>query len=257
MLPEQLKWLIGGGAGGATLIFLGKAAIALFKYIRDLKDDKSKSSSSNNININVDHADHTGQLPISADARYQQTLYLLLQQAKIMKAIHYLKSNILGEQMDTFKKTMKPIRLRYTEIICDLLEEAGIENIYFGTYFTNAENFIELCGKYVESTFRQMCKENHFSKKSSAEFRDLVDTNVIIIDGLVNEMMMKRYPQKQLLKNGDRFDDIRDEMKESMEDCFKKCRDIAIEKESRVQEMVTEFQDEIFRVTGNKYVLDM
>jgi len=242
----------------------------LFKYIlpslKSIKDiffskpaPSDKHKGANNININLDQTQNSGiqtQQPQS-EVENQTTRILLLQQAKILMAVNTLSSDILREQMECFKKMVRPIKVGYTEIICELLNEAGIENIHFGTYFTNSENFIEICGYHIEATFRGMCKLNHFAEKSNSAFRDIIDTNIFIIDGLLNELLMKRYPQRQLLKDMRKFDTLRADLREALKECFEYSRDIAIDRSDKVKKAVKEYEEQVFLLTGQRYSLDL
>jgi hypothetical protein len=165
--------------------------------------------------------------------------------------------DILREQMDFFVKQMRSIKIKYTALVCDMLNDAGIEDIDFSTYFTNSENFIEVCGHHVESLYRQMCKENHFSEQSPNEYRNLIDRNIYVIDGVLDELLRKRYPQRQLLKSFNAFEALRTELRSTLKCCFEQARDVAIEKEEKVFEAKEQFEEQITKLTGLKYSLDL
>jgi hypothetical protein len=189
--------------------------------------------------------------------KYQSGQYTLIQQAKNLKALHDIKLDILREQMDFFVKQMRSIKIKYTALVCDMLNDAGIEDIDFSTYFTNSENFIEVCGHHVESLYRQMCKENHFSEQSPNEYRNLIDRNIYVIDGVLDELLRKRYPQRQLLKSFNAFEALRTELSSTLKCCFEQARDVAIEKEEKVFEAKEQFEEQITKLTGLKYSLDL
>ena len=192
----------------------------------------------------------------SDDSKY--FLYFLLEQNKILKALHDVKSDILKEQMDFFDKQLKAIKINYVTLICDMLNTAGIEKSNFSTYFSNSENFIDLCGYYIKSSYRQMCKDNHFSEHSPIEYRALIDKNIFLIDGIIDELLRKRYPQRQFIKDFDsKYQYLRSSLHDMLKACFEQARDVAIEKETIVYEAKENFEAEVSKATGMKYSLDL
>lgn len=234
------------------IVFFFKTFKSLYRSIREFfGKDKAPIPSQNTVNVNLDNKELLYQ------NEYQRILYLLLQQAKILRALNDIKTNILREQMDFFNKRMRTLKIRYTTIICEMLNEAGIGDVNFGTYFTNSENFIEVCGHYIESLYRQMCKENHFSEQSPQEFRESVVRNIYVIDGVLDEFLRKRYPQRQLLKSGDKFDLLRIELTDHLKSCFEQARSVAIDRETKVYKAKEQFEDQITKLAGIKYSLDL
>lgn len=234
------------------IVFFYKTFKSLYGSIKEFfGKGKKPIPSQNTVNVNFDNKELLYQ------TEYQRILYLLLQQAKILRALNDIKINILREQMDFFNKRMRTLKIKYTTIICEILNEAGIEDINFGTYFTNSENFIEVCGYHIESLYRQMCKENHFSDQTPQEFRELVNRNIYVIDGVLDELLRKRYPQRQLVKSFDKFNLLRVELTDHLKSCFEQARDIAIDKETKVAEAKEQFEDQITKLTGIKYSLDL
>lgn len=234
------------------LFFTIKTIKTIYNSFSDLFKEKKKlkTDDKNNININVG-----GEVSENVFSKIdpQLILFLLLQQAKILNALNDLGREILAEQMDYFSRQMRSINIRYTSTICEILSEAGIDDVHFGTYFTNAENFIEVCGYHVTSLFRQMCKENHFSEKTPQEFRELVDKNIYVIDGVLDELLRKRYPQRQIIKSMHKFDKIRSDLRSALRLCFDYARDVAVARETKVKQEQKDFEDEIFKLTGRKY----
>jgi hypothetical protein len=234
------------------IVFFFKTFKSFYNSIKEFfGKDKAPTPSQNTINVNLDKPELLYQ------NEYQRILYLLLQQAKILRALHDIKIDTLKEQMDFFAKQMRSIKIRYTALVCDMLNDAGIDDIHFGTYFTNSENFIEVCGHHIESLYRQMCKENHFSDQSSQEFRELIQRNIYVIDGVLDELLRKRYPQRQIIKSFDKFNLLRAELKDHLQSCFEQARDVAIEKETTVFEAKKQFEEQITNLTGLKYSLDL
>lgn len=235
-----------------VIVFFFKTFKSLYNGIREFfGKGKKPIPSQNTVNVNLDNKELLYQ------NEYQRILYLLLQQAKILRALNDIKIDTLKEQMNFFAKQMRSIKIRYTALVCDMLNEAGIDDIHFGTYFTNSENFIEVCGHHIESLYRQMCKENHFSEKNPQEFRELIERNIYVIDGVLDELLRKRYPQRQLIKSFDKFEDLRVELRSILRCCFEQARDIAIEKEIKVFGAKERFEKEITDLTGLKYSLDL
>lgn len=244
---------------GNYLAYLALILVVFFKTFKSLynsikeffRKPSANKSSQNTINVNIDNKE------VLYQNEYQRILYLLLQQAKILRALHDVKGDILREQMDFFAKQMRSIKIKYTSLICEMLNEVGLEDTHFGTYFTNSENFVEVCGHHVESLYRQMCKENHFSDKTPQEFRELTERNIYVIDGVLDELLRKRYPQRQLLKSFERFEQLRVELRSTLRFCFEQARDVAIDKETKVFEAKKQFEDQITKLTGLKYSLDL
>jgi len=244
---------------GNYIAYVALVIVVFFKTFKSLYSSikeffgsgKKQVPNQNTVNVNFDNKELLYQ------NEYQRILYLLLQQAKILRALHDIRVDILREQMDFFAKQMRSIKIKYTALVCDTLNDAGIEDINFGTYFTNSENFIEVCGYHIESLYRQMCKENHFSEQSPNEYRNLIDRNIYVIDGVLDELLRKRYPQRQLLKSFERFEQLRVELRSTLRFCFEQARDVAIDKETKVFEAKKQFEDQITKLTGLKYSLDL
>lgn len=234
------------------ILFFFKTFQSGYKSIKEFFGKENKAvPNQNTVNINFDDKDLLYQ------NEYQRILYLLLQQAKILRALNELKTDILKEQMDFFNKRMRTLKIKYTTLICEMLNDVGIDDVNFGTYFTNSENFIEVCGYHIESLYRQMCKENHFSEQSPQEFRDLINRNIYVIEGVLDELLRKRYPQRQIIKSFDKFNSLRVELKDHLQSCFEQARDVAIEKEIIVFEAKKQFEEQITNLTGIKYSLDL
>lgn len=254
MIDEKFLEKIGqySAYGAIIILFFYKTFSVFYKSIKEFfgKDKTKESSTNTNVNINLDNN-------LQSQNEYQRILYLLLQQAKILKALHEIKGDILREQMEFFSKQMRSIRIKYTALICEMLSDAGIDDIHFGTYFTNSENFMEVCGHHIESLYRQMCKENHFSEQNQQEFRGLVERNVYVIDGVLDELLRKRYPQRQVLKSFEKFEVLRVELRDTLRCCFEQARNVAMDKEERVYESKERFEEQITKLTGIKYSLDL
>jgi len=210
--------------------------------------DSSSNSPSHPIGQHIDHIEDDPKQPY-------HIIILLLKQALLSEQVNTHKSRVLHEQMAFFRKSMRPIKIRYTEIVCEILNEAGIDSICFSTYFTNSENFIDVCGIHIEATYRQMCKINHFTTKSNSEFKNTVDTNIIIIDGILNELLMKRYPQRQLLKDISKFDKLRVQLQTTLRESFEFGKQIAKEKETELLQAKKEFEEIVFTITKEEYII--
>lgn len=237
--------------------FLSFGGIKLFKFILPfIKNFFTKSpKQTNQVTVNV------GKQPtlIFAGEKedYRSFLYFLLEQGKILRAMHDMRSDILKEQMDYFNKFIQNIKNSITEIMIELLKEAGLEDFHYVTYFSNFENFIEVCEGKVQLIFRKMCKDNHFSEYSQFEYRELIDKNVRIIEGNLNELLRKRYPQKEFIKNFDRIYESQKTLYIGLKDCFEYARDIAIERETKVKNAKESFEIQVSEIIGMKYSLEI
>jgi hypothetical protein len=241
------------------LVTFFKVFISCYTYIKDFfLKNKNQLDDKSNINISVNTNQPSQSLlqrELREDDRY--FLYFLLEQNKIISAIHNMKVDILREQMEYYTKHSKNIKMFAIEIIIKLLEEAGISDTSFGTYFSNFENFIEVCENRCETLFRQMCKDNHFSSKSNQEFKELVIKNTVIFEGTVNDLLRRRYPQKEYIKNFDRMYLLCDKLRDAIKDSFEYAKDIAEEKEFKVSNAKIHFENQISELIGIKYNLDI
>jgi len=258
-MDKDLLQTIGQSAGEyiayvlVISFFAVKTITTIYTSFKDLFAEKKKAKEKSKSDININFGD-----PTSSASRIdpQLILFLLLQQAKILNALNDLSREVLSEQMDYFNRQMRSIKIKYTATICEILSGAGIDDSHYGTYFTNAENFIEVCGYHLTSLFRQMCKENHFSEKSPQEFRELVEKNIYIIDGVLDELLRKRYPQRQIIKSFEKFDYLRIEVRNMLKICFDYGRDISVIREEKVYAEKKDFEKEIHKLTGRKYTVD-
>jgi hypothetical protein len=259
-------------ATGECLAYIIIILISFFKvfktsytYLSDIfgwgekknKEEEEDDENKNQINVNVNSGYAYSTIPKAIQDDYKSFLYFLLEQNKILKAIHDVKSDILKEQMDYYMKHSKNIKMFAIENMIKLLEEAGITDTYFGTYFSNFENFIEVCESRCEGLYRQMCKENHFTSKSQQEFKDLVDKNITFLEGTINDLLRRRYPQKDYIKNFDKVYSLCERIRENLKDCFEFARDIAKEKETKVNTAKEGFEKQISEIIGMKYSLDI
>lgn len=188
---------------------------------------------------------------------YRYFLYFLLEQGKINKAMHDLKSDVLKEQMEYFFKHVQNMKLVYNSIIIDLLKDAGIDDIHFGTYFSNFENFMEVCESKITTLYRRMCKDNHFIEYSQQEYKDLVDRNINILEGSLSELLRKRYPQREFIKNFQKIYETRILMLNGFKDCFEQARDIALEKSQKVLLAKCNFEKRVSEIIGEPFSLEI
>ena len=184
-------------------------------------------------------------------------LFYFLEQSKILYALHNLKSEILNEQMDYAKKHSRKIKQELTNIVIDLLKEAGIEDYDYTTYFSNFENFIDYAEREILDQFEEMCKKNHFSEKSMSEYNELVDTNTSLIEESIKDLMRRRYPQRKYIKNFNRVYGVQKDIKESLMDCFEYARKVAIQKEGKVNTAKLCFEIQVSEIIGMKYSLEI
>lgn len=218
--------------------------------------DKKKEAKSAGVVVNVGIGDAAKMLaPEFIDAKDKFFLYFLLEQSKIQQAMHDMKSNILKEQMDYYNRHITKFKISLTNVMIDLLREAGINDDSYTTYFSNFENFVDIVECKVQNMFRNMCKENHFSEYTPSEFKTLIERNSAILSGTVAELLRKRYPQKAYIKNFDRVYKLHHELTDSFADCFMYAREVAIDEEKIIKEARDCFEQQIHEIIGIKYSL--
>jgi len=243
-------------------IVLGFAAfLNIFKYfyswIKEFfnKKKEDKKNKDSEVNINILNSPIDTSFKLSNDD-YRCFLYFLLEQSKLLKSINELNSIILKEQMDYLHKHIQSIKIIVTDIMMTLLKDAGISDIHYGTYFTNFENFMEICETNVQVSFRQMCRNTHFLKYSISEYKDIVDTNILLIEGSLRELLRKRYPQKDNIKNFNKIYQTQSRIHTELKDCFDYARDVSIAFEAKLKSTKDCFEKEVSKVIGVEYTLD-
>lgn len=238
-------------------IIIGLAAfINIFKYCYSwIKDFFNKDKEKKTASIVINNTSQFDSTSFKDDYRY--FLYFLLEQGKILKAMHDMRSDILKEQMDYFDKHVQNIKILITNIIVELLKEADIPEDHYMTYFSNFENFMEMCEGKVKGVFRQMCKDNHFSEYSNNDYRDLVNKNIVIVEGTLKELLRKRYPQKDFIKNFDRVNTTQAVIRHGLQDCFEYARDFSTERETKVKQAKECFEKQVSDIIGMKYSLEI
>lgn len=217
------------------------------------KQDKSESK----ITVNVGSPVEPSRNFKASKEDYRYFLYFLLEQGKINKAMHDLKSDVLKEQMEYFFKHVQNIKIIYNSIIIDLLKDAGIEDIYFGTYFSNFENFMEVCEIKITALYRRMCKDNHFIEYSHQEYKDLIDRNITILEGSLSELLRKRYPQREFIKNFQKIYEARPMIINGFKDCFEQAREVALEKSQKVLLAKCNFEKRVTEIIGEPFSLEI
>jgi hypothetical protein len=227
----------------------------VFSFLKGIfKKDKDKSGVT--VNINSQNAPKEFE---KDDYRY--FLYFLLEQGKILRAMHDLKSDILKEQMDYLSRHVQDIKVNMTGLMMkhlyDLLDKEIISEIKYETYLMNFENFLEILEYQTTETFRKMCKDNHFSDYTQSEYRDVITRNVSIIEGEINELIRKRYPQRDLIREIQNLNQIKIMIRISLKDCLEHARDVSIEKSGKVNEAKKCFEKRIEEAIGIPYSLEL
>lgn len=252
VLKQYGAWLI--------LFILGiwKVIKPAIPFIKKFFTGKSiKTDVKVTVNNNQNYDSHIPDFSKSAKKDFRYFLYFLLEQGKILKAMNDLKSNILADQMDNFSKHVQAIKISATNVIVGLLKDVDLEDTAFGTYFTNFENFIDIAEIYSTNTFRHMCKKNGFSECTASGFKELIDVNISIIEGNLDELLRSRYPQKLHIKNFQRIDTIKPLIRSALFDCFEYARQVSIEKENKVKKAKEDFEKQMSDILGMKYTLEI
>jgi hypothetical protein len=246
---KQLGEFLAYGTAVAYAFF--KIFQNIFQFLKKVLNKESSSPKGGNVIVNVDKNDPA--VTITSTVELSVLVSLLFEYSRVLESIHEMKSEILREQMSYFTKHSDAIKIKCHEVIADLLKQANIESIHFGTYFTNFENFIDVVDAKTTVTIRNMCKDNHFSQYSNIEFKSLVNKNITIIEGNIMELFRKRYPQREYIKDFGKIREITTMLRNSLQECFDKAREIAIEKEQQVESMKDAFECEVSKVIGKKF----
>lgn len=253
LLQALGQWIASGIVLGYAFI---KGIKKAYEMVKDLFEKKKKQNKNSEVTVNISNPCTSFDLQEhSKDCKY--FLYFLLEQGKILKAMHDLRSDILKEQMEYFGKHTQNVRVVVTNIIIELLKEANIDEIHYGTYFANFENFMEVCESKLQTKFRQMCRDNHFSSYSIFEYKEITNRNIAIIEGMVKDLLRKRYPQRQFIKNFNRIYNAQPVIRTALKDCFEYGRDIALERENKVRQAKECFEKQVSEVIGMKYSLEI
>jgi len=224
----------------------------IYTALKDLITKKVEKQKENSVVVNV------GNTPTikNEDDFIFRFMALFFEQGKVLKAMYDMKSDILRDQMEYYFKHVQAIKISTSNVIVGLLKDADLDDVHFGTYFNNFENFMEIVESQSLTIFRRMCKENHFSKYTNSEYKELVNRNISIIEGNINELFRKRYIQRLYIKNFSRMEAINPLIRSALHDCFDTARTISIEKETKVKIMQEDFENEVSKLIGKKYTLN-
>jgi len=245
-----------GAYGILLLMGLWKGIKYLLPFIRILFSRKtSKTDVTTNTTVNLNGSPIVQDPTITKQG--DKFLFYFLEQSKILYALHNLKVDILNEQMDYAKKHSRKIKQELTNIIIDLLKDAGIEDFDYTTYFSNFENFIDYAEREILDQFEEMCKKNHFSEKTISEYSELINTNTSLIEESIKDLMRRRYPQRKYIKNFNNVYGMQKDIKESLIDCFEYARKVAIQKEDKVNTAKVCFEIQVSEIIGMKYSLEI
>lgn len=225
-----------------------------YSFIKDLIKGKEITKDKSNVVVNVNSNPESDE-HFDSKNNWGKALILLLDQSRILGAMYSLKSDILKEQMDYYAKFSQRIKIQSVEVMVELLKDAGIDDVHYGTYFSNFENFIEMCENMVRLEFRQMCRENGFAQYNTNDYRILINNNIVLLEGLIMDLLRKRYTQKEYIRNFKKIYRIANDLRIGFKDCFENARNVAVERENSVKKDIDEFDCKIFNMTGEHYCL--
>lgn len=222
-----------------------------------------KSSSKEGVTVNVGAA--TPPQDIQAlnlpkeDVRY--LLYFLLQQGKIHKAMHDLKSDILKEQMDYFNRHMREMEATITTSMVKYLYNKKqlkvISVSEYNRYLINFENFLDTIECKISNIFRSMCRDNHFSNYTPGEYRDVSNRNIAIITAEMSDTIRKRYTEAEFLDELPNLLALKKMVRDGLIDCFQHARQVSMEKQEVVESAKCSFEKHVSGVMGVPYTLDI
>ena len=247
------------GAYGILLL------MGLWKFIKEvfpiIKNFLSSKTSKTDVTTTVNFNGGTPIMPATeftgSKQDFQSMTIFFLTQGKILSAMHNLKPDIWKEQKDYFNRHRQNIKMVATNIIVELLKEAGIDDTHLTTYFSNFENFSEVCEIRVLNKYEEMCRDNHFAEYSEKDYKELVNRNIFIMENILGDLLRKRYLQREYVKNFKRLYDIKPLMQNSLKDCFEQAREVSMEKAKKVQEVKECYEKEVSAVLGIKYSLEI
>jgi len=239
--------------GTAVTYAFFKISQNIFKLLKDFFGKKSDEFKGQGVTVNIGSHNQNGQYDPNISPVDAALFHVLLEQAQLLYLIHNMRSDILKEQMVFFNKKSKSIKLVLINIMISLLREVGIDEDNYCTYFSNFENFLDLIELRVATTFRGMCKNNHFSEYSSLSYSDLIKTNISLIEGEIDELFRSRYPQKAFIKNFDKIRATRTINRHALVECFEEARKITIERETEMQKIKETFEEKISKITRQTY----
>jgi len=228
-----------------------KAIAFSWKYVKVIF---SKMSETSTVTVNVNENVNKTHI-MQEDCRY--FLSYMLEQSKILRALHDLPTDVLKEQMEYFNRHLQNTKVAVTKIMVGLLIDEGIDELDYTTYFSNFENFMEVCEERVKQMFRRMCKDNHFAKYSSLEFKELCSRNTIIIEGLIKEQLRNRYPQRLRINNFSKLNTSQGMIRTGIKASFEHAREVSLDKEQKIKEITDAFEKQMSIVLGAPYSLEI
>jgi hypothetical protein len=243
--------------GTAVLYAFFKIFQNIYEFIKKFTSKEKDNDKKGEVTVNINNPFNVPDFSISGKDDYRYFLYFLLEQGKILKAMNDMRSDILREQMDYYNRHVINLKVAITNIMVELLRDAGIAEDNYTTYFSNFENFIEVCQSKIQDIYRQMCKDNHFSEYTNLEFKEIVNRNSTIIIGTIAELLRKRYPQKEYIKNFDRIYRVKNSLRTSLEDCFEHARETSINRECKVKKAKECFEEQVSSIIGMNYSLEI
>jgi hypothetical protein len=256
VIQMDLNMLSQYGAYGILLLMgLWKGIKYLIPFI--VKNFLNKKTSKTDVTVNLNNCATPITEFTGSKQDFKSMLILFLNQGKILTAMHNLKPDILEEQKNYFNRHRQNIKMMATNIIVELLKEANIDESLITTYFSNFENFSEVCEIRVLNKYEEMCKDNHFAEYNEKDYRELVDRNIFIIENILGDLLRKRYIQREYIKNFKRVYELHPSIQAGLRDCFDQAREVAIEKAKKVNEAKTCYEAEVSDILGMKFSLEI
>jgi len=252
--PKEIGEVI--AYGGAVLYAFFKIFQNIYKTIKDILDKKPDKNNST-VTVNVGNTIESTPEEVVLPQALGQLARILLEQSSLFRIIGEIKNSTIRDQMDYFDKYLDLFIIKINNVMLELMAEAGIEDYNFGTYFSNFENMIEAGTARIKNRYRQMCKENHFTKYSPIEFRDMQKSNAELMSGITSTLLRKNYPQRKFIKNFKRIYELKEDMECVIVTCLSQARDVAEKKEKRVRELVTVFESKVEKLTNEEYKLNL
>ena len=256
MEKQALETIGQSGAALALAWGLIKSIPKIYTFVKGFFSKEEKTTVTVNVGTpqtpSCNHPDIT-----SFKDDYRQFLYFLLEQGKILRAMHDMKGEILKEQMDYFDKEILSFKMLVTNTIMELLRDADIEDLHYTTYFSNFENFMDMSESKIKELYRQRCKDLKFSDYSISDFRDAANKHVKYITDLSSSLLRTRYPQRKFIKNFTKIYELKTQLEISLFDCLETARDIYTEKEKRVSEARACFEKQVTEIMGIPYSLEI
>ena len=184
---------------------------------------------------------------------YRDLFKFLTDYTKILRMKHDLSVDILDEQTSYAKKHIQIVRIALTDVVLELLRDAGIEDTHYATYFSNFENFVDMCEGRIKDDFKEMCINNHFAEYTTYEFKGVIERNISILEGTLRDLLRKRYPQSQFINNFKKIFEVNLLIRTELKDCFEYAREVAIDKRKQFFNAKEEFDKKSLETVGMKY----